>query len=288
VSWSIAKPEKLDEIIEFLKRREHTCVAFLSHLLHDGVPTLPSKVKKRVFYLHHGTDGPILGLLLQTAFGFIFPVLDSPEAEQAPHLRQLSRRLKRNFFQAKTIMGRARDVRRIEETVGRPPDTRVEYYIMSLESDPPPRKRAPPSGYAFRKAQMTDLQSLLPLQAAYEKEEVIVDGRPVNSSVVYHNMRSALEHHLTYIAERDGVPVCKASTNARGIGYDQIGGVYTVPEERNRGIAGELMRYLIEEIRSQGRASTLFVKQHNSAAITMYQDLGFSTRNEFAISYYHR
>ncbi|MFW6223434.1 MAG: GNAT family N-acetyltransferase, partial [Spirochaetota bacterium] len=151
---------------------------------------------------------------------------------------------------------------------------------------PSSRSHPAPAGVTFRRAGLRDLKRLLPLQAAYEEEEVIVDGREVNSSVVYHNMRSALEHHLTYIAERDDVPIAKASTNARGLTYDQIGGVYTIPAERNRGVAGELMRYLLADIREQGKRATLFVKQHNEAARVMYEHLGFEHRNEFAISYY--
>jgi len=286
VSWTLARPDDLGEIVEFLTRREHTCVGFTSHLLDDGVPVFPSKLKKRVFYL--STDGSqISGLVLQTAFGFVFPIFDTPEAERAPQLRELSRRLKKSFFHSRTVMGRRRDVERLEAVFGHPPDTQINYFIMSLSGAPARRSRPAPSDITFRRASIRDLKALLPLQAAYEEEEVIVDGRDVNSSVVYHNMRSALEHHLTYIAERDGAPIAKASTNGRGLTYDQIGGVYTVPPERNRGIAAELMRYLLADISAQGKSATLFVKQHNQAALAMYERLGFEHRNEFAISYYH-
>ena len=286
MSWTLARPGDLSGILEFLKRREHSCVAFTAHLLDNGVPVFPSKLKKRVFYL--STDGPqISGLVLQTAFGFVFPILDTPEAERAPQLRELSRRLKRNFFHSRTVMGRRRDVERLEAVFAHPPDTQVNYFILSLVGAPPPRTAQAPPDITFRRAGIRDLKALLPLQAAYEEEEVIVDGRDVNSSVVYHNMRSALEHHLTYVAERDGVPVAKASTNARGLTYDQIGGVYTVPSERNKGIAGQLMRCLLADIRAQGKNATLFVKQHNEAARAMYDRLGFEHRNDFAISYYH-
>ena len=290
MSWNVAKPDQLHDILEFLKQREHTCVAFLSHLLEDGVPTFPTRLKKRIFYLkgsRQGEHGRISGVLLQTTFGFVFPVLDTPEAEQNPRLSELGRRLRKNFFHTRTIMGRERDVRRVEEIIGSPPDTRVTYHIMALTGEPAPRTHPPPAGYAFRRATLRDLQSLLPLQSAYEKEEVIVDDRDVNPSVVYHNMRQALERHVTYLATRADRPVSKASTNARGLTFDQIGGVYTVPEERNKGIASELMRYLIDDIRAQGKGSTLFVKQHNTAAIAMYERLGFERKNEFAISYYY-
>lgn len=286
MSWTLARPGDLSEILEFLKRREHSCVAFTAHLLDNGAPVFPSKLKKRVFYL--STDGPrISGLVLQTAFGFVFPVLDTPEAERDLQLRELSRRLKKNFFRSRTVMGRRRDVERLEAVFGHPPDTQVNYFIMSLDGAPATRPHPAAPDIVFRRAGIRDLKALLPLQAAYEEEEVIVDGRDVNSSVVYHNMRSALEHHLTYVAERDGVPIAKASTNARGLTYDQIGGVYTVPRERNKGIAGELMRCLLADIRAQGKNATLFVKQHNQAARAMYERLGFEHRNEFAISYYH-
>lgn len=290
MSWSVAGPQDLDPILEFLENREHTCVPFVSHLLKDGKPSFPTRIKKRIFKLESRRDrGTISGLVLQTTFGFVFPVLDTPEAEQEPRLRELSRRLRKGFFQAVTVMGRKSDVARIEKLLGRDPDTQVTYYIMARIGGPPPRSAPPPSGYTFRRADSRDLDALLPLQAAYEKEEVIVDGREVNHSVVYHNMRTALEHHITYVAElNDGTPVAKASTNARGLTYDQIGGVYTVPQERNKGIGRELMRYLMEDVHAAGKNTTLFVKQHNTPALSMYQRLGFEQKNEFAISYYHR
>lgn len=294
MSWTLATSDDLDDILAFLGRREHACVAFTAHLLRDGVPAFPSRLKKRVFYLPvrgepargAGADR-FAALLLQTAFGFIFPVLDTPEADRDPRLRQLGRRLRKSFFHSRTIMGREADVSRMEAVFGRPPDTLVTYYIMSLRGEPAPRGGDPPEGVQVRRAGITDLKALIPLQAAYEAEEVVVDGRDVNHSVVYHNMRSALEHHITYVAERDGRPIAKASTNARGMTYDQIGGVYTIPEERSRGVATELMRALIAEIRTAGKGSTLFVKKHNAAAIAMYRRLGFELQTDFAISYYH-
>ncbi|MFO8064152.1 MAG: GNAT family N-acetyltransferase [Spirochaetota bacterium] len=290
MSWSIAKPHELSAIIEFLKEREHTCVPFVSHLLKDDKPAFPSKIKKRIFKLESREyPGEIAGLVLQTTFGFVFPVLDTPTAERDPRLHELSRRLKKGLFHAVTMMGRDPDVARIEKIFGRAPDTRVVYYIMARLGGPPPRRTPPPSGYVFRRAGLSDLDALLPLQAAYEREEVIVDNREVNRNVVYHNMRSALESHLTYIAELpNGTPVAKAGTNARGLTYDQIGGVYTVPEERNKGIARELMRCVMDEVHAAGKNTTLFVKQHNDAAISMYRRLGFERKNDFAISYYHQ
>ena len=289
MSWSIAGPQDLYAILEFLKNREHTCVPFVSHLLKDGTPSFPSKIKKRIFKLEgHRDRGTISGLVLQTTFGFVFPVLDTAEAEREPRLGQLSRRLRKGFFQSFTVMGRKSDVARIEKLLGREPDPQVNYYIMARVGGPPPRSAPSPAGYTFRRADSRDLDALLPLQAAYEREEVIVDGREVNHNVVYHNMRTALENHITYVGERfDGTPVAKASTNARGLTYDQIGGVYTVPEERSKGIAHELMRYLMEDVHAAGKNTTLFVKQQNTPALSMYRRLGFEQKNEFAVSYYH-
>ncbi|MFP4010919.1 MAG: GNAT family N-acetyltransferase [Spirochaetaceae bacterium] len=295
MAWSVAKPQQFDRVIEFLRPREHTCVTFVSHLLKGGVPSFPSRFRKRILYLAAprsaelgGASGGIAALALQTTFGLVFPVLDTPAAEHDPQLGDLVHRLRRGLQLSRTLMGREADVRRVESALSASPDMRVTYHIMSLTGPPASGGRHPPQDVTFRRAGPADLSRLLPLQAAYEEEEVIVDGRPVDHRVVYHNMHHALEHHVTYIAERNGTPVAKASTNAHGLHYEQIGGVYTVTTERNKGIGTELMRYLIADLRAQGKSSTLFVKKFNAAARAVYERLGFVHKNDFAISYYYQ
>jgi predicted GNAT family acetyltransferase len=78
----------------------------------------------------------------------------------------------------------------------------------------------------------------------------------------------------------------KAGTNARGFDADQIGGVFTVEEERGRGLARRVMDALLGRIFQEKSQASLFVKKLNPAAVTLYRRLGFRELEDFRISYF--
>jgi len=65
----------------------------------------------------------------------------------------------------------------------------------------------------------------------------------------------------------------------------QIGGVYTVPEERRRGRARDLVKSLISDCFGSRRLGRLilFTGERNTAAQALYESLGFSRCGEFAL-----
>ena len=98
--------------------------------------------------------------------------------------------------------------------------------------------------------------------------------------------KESLENNVVLYAEINGTPVAKAGTNARGFITDQIGGVFTKREERNKGIARIVMKYLLSLIFQEKRYASLFVKKHNTPAINLYKSLGFERVNDFRIAYF--
>jgi predicted GNAT family acetyltransferase len=72
---------------------------------------------------------------------------------------------------------------------------------------------------------------------------------------------------------------------ATGIGT-LIGGVFVLPEYRNRGVAGRLTAELSAELSRRGRNVTLFVKTWNAAARAAYVRAGFVKTGEYRICYY--
>jgi uncharacterized protein len=89
-----------------------------------------------------------------------------------------------------------------------------------------------------------------------------------------------------FAAEEGGVIVAKAGTNARGFGVDQIGGVYTLPARRGRGLGYALMVALLAEIGAEGRMPALFVKPGNAPARALYRGLGFRDIGDYRADYF--
>ncbi|MCK5198965.1 MAG: GNAT family N-acetyltransferase, partial [Spirochaetales bacterium] len=66
---------------------------------------------------------------------------------------------------------------------------------------------------------------------------------------------------------------------------NQIGGVYTKPEYRNRGISTLLMQMLLNGIHKSGKKAVLYVKKGNKPALALYRKLGFRIIDEYSAYY---
>jgi len=131
-----------------------------------------------------------------------------------------------------------------------------------------------------------DWERLLPLQIAYEKEEVLLPGRIVNPHASKAVLLDSLEHQIVLAASRNGSVVARVATNAVGYGCNQIGGVYTDPTLRNNGVARWMMSELLQRFKADAKDAVLFVKPENGAAIALYTNLGFRIESDFRINYY--
>ncbi|MEM8850894.1 MAG: GNAT family N-acetyltransferase [Pseudomonadota bacterium] len=86
-------------------------------------------------------------------------------------------------------------------------------------------------------------------------------------------------HRLLMI---DGRPAAMTGFNARLPDIVQVGGVYTPPEARGRGLARRAVALHLEEARSQGvRRATLFAA--SETAVACYRPLGFRRIGDFAL-----
>jgi predicted GNAT family acetyltransferase len=128
---------------------------------------------------------------------------------------------------------------------------------------------------------------LLQLQIAYEVEEVLLPGRSPNPATSRATLEHSLKTQTVLVATHQGSPVARVATNARGYTSEQIGGVYTDPVWRNRGVSRWLMAHLLDDLRRRTVNASLFVKLDNHPAQELYRSLGFSFESPFRISYYH-
>lgn len=288
MAWQLATPGELPELVAFLKHKEWGHVGYTSRLRRKGKAAFPGTSSVRLYINRRQSPvQEIIESVLVTKSGLVIPVLNSTNAAASPRtdLRPIleNRRLH-------SIMGVSDDVRAIEAIVTPTPRASVDYYSMvytqpdSVAGNGAAPVDAPET--RFHRAQPRDAFQLYPLQREYEKEEVLIDPTRFNSHVCYYLLQKTLKNEVVYYASIKKRPAAKAGTNARGFGYAQIGGVYTVRQYRRHGIGGQLMYVLIRHLLSAHFTPCLFVKCTNTAAQSLYRKTGFAHAGDFRIVYY--
>jgi hypothetical protein len=161
--------------------------------------------------------------------------------------------------------------------------TKVHYFLMIGPVFSQPIQADIP--ISFHLAKPSDIWKLGAIQKDYELEEVLLNPRQFSAALSFHNLKKLIREQRVFYAKQGTKVVAKANTNAQGIGFDQIGGVFTVQSMRRRHINAALMSHLLIDIQKRGKRACLFVKRDNVPAISLYQSLRFSLKETFAIHY---
>ncbi|MFW5688034.1 MAG: GNAT family N-acetyltransferase [Spirochaetota bacterium] len=283
MTWVRADEELLAPVMRFLGPVEAGCVPLTERLHEERHLTLPPR-REYTLLARMERGERVTGVVLQNHSGLYYPVLapERPAVEQQA-VRILQRSSRRLF----SVMGRGRDVEAFEAAVRRPPGQIMEYHLMVQET-PPPELPLPrlPRGMTIRTVGTEDARYLFDIQKKYEIEEVLLPGNTFSHSATMQHLKQTLREQVVMAADLDGVAVAKANTNARGVFFDQIGGVFTERALRSRGIGTALMLRLLQRIAAEQKSGSLFVKKDNAPALRMYQNIGFAVDDEFRISYY--
>jgi GNAT superfamily N-acetyltransferase len=230
-------------------------------------------------------QGKVIALLLHSKRS-LFPVFNGLSDIPAPHfLNRLIRKIPVHAVQG--LREDALIFENIMAHLGVHPIESIDYDLMSLDREPAAGCfKAGPPGLIIRRPGSNDMAKILPLQAAYEQEEVLPRGAAFDPS----SSRATLEHILSrehiLTAELDGRTIAKVNTSAESFTRCQIGGVYVHPDYRGRGIAVRLCTEMIRSLVPAGRGISLFVKKRNSAARSVYRRIGFEILAGYRISYY--
>ena len=80
------------------------------------------------------------------------------------------------------------------------------------------------------------------------------------------------------VVKLDGRLVAMAGERMKPAGFTEVSGVCTHPDHRGRGYAGGLMRIVAGRILARGETPFLHAYASNTAAIALYEALGFSLR----------
>ena len=144
-----------------------------------------------------------------------------------------------------------------------------------------------PDSYEFTQCLRTDEEALLTLQIDYVREEVVPRGMNVNKAVERLGLARLLRKGGVFaLKDREGHFAAKAQLNYHTEHYALLGGVYTVPELRKRGLARYLVEKVVERNCSERRATVLFVQRANTAALALYRACGFKLVDSYSISYW--
>ena len=283
------------ECVGFLRREERRCVTLSSHFASDGKPRYNAEAIADAFLVFAGEGGrDVTGVIARTATGIVLHCLDLGAAPPADSLKAAVRRVIGQQT-VRCVLGSAAETRFLEDAISRRPYRSVDYTLMlswpaeGTAPSPPPAVAAPCAdgrAMTFVRCVPADAEALLSLQEGYEREEVVPPGDPFDRKACGIVLARSLERQAIYAARIGGAFVAKAGTNARGLEWDQLGGVYTDPEWRGRGIARALISHVVKERRAAGRKIALFVKNGNETARKVYEDTGFLPDSPFRISYF--
>lgn len=279
MSWRLAEAGDRGRLNTFVESREPGSVVFSEQLQKNGAKA--SRFQRIHLYEERGR---IRAAVLQTGAGFFVP---SSPGDSLPDAEGLRRLVDPEGNRIHSIMGELASVHSLAETIGFPLSFTVDYHLMyrpggqRLPFVEPP---LPELDYSW--AGPKDAKLLRDVQEAYEREEVLLPGHAFNPRVSMESLRFHLKSQLVLYASHGGEVIAKAATNARGFGCDQLGGVYTKPEFRRRGIGRWLVAILLRRLRKEAKGASLFVKPQNIGAVELYRELGFTIVGPFRISYY--
>ncbi|UTC57921.1 GNAT family N-acetyltransferase [Treponema sp. OMZ 305] len=305
--FELLTPETIYDAAAFVRQHEYRCIDLAEQLRLCLYPDYAPRYKKAaaVYACPQRQTCPqpqkiCCGVLLFSTYGLLFHCIDTgiPEETVLAFGRFF---LDENVFYSEhqwelhAVAGiREHTIlfeRVLSETAHIRLDAAVDYYLM--------RCTKPCTDIFFQTAQAklntalwierateNDLAELFPLQFDYENTEVAYEGRPINPAVCKLSLHTRLTTEYIYKVSADGHIVAKAGINAQGFHWFQIGGVYTLPSYRNKGLAAAAVAHLINTHNAEAHSFALFVKTANTAALRVYEKLGFEQCGPFRMSYW--
>ncbi len=230
-------------------------------------------------------DAPLKGVISFSDGGQILHCLKfTSETEKAEFCKFIAAEIPRG--QVFCILGEKEGCELIASAVKKKRRQTRCYKLMHFDENA--KKLLPPEKLRLVKCGIDQLNELVPLQKGYELDEVLIDKADFEETVSRLTLRKALREQIIYalFAEQQSFAVAKAGTNARGLNWYQLGGIYTVSRFRSHGYAAFLAQTLALKNAEMGKKTALFVKDVNIPAQKAYAKAGFVPDKPFEIIYY--
>jgi predicted GNAT family acetyltransferase len=144
------------------------------------------------------------------------------------------------------------------------------------------RKRRPasPRGTVVRRGVRADIEALTRLYTGAAGFEGLAGAQ------IREAMRGRVEVLRTYLAEVDGQVVAAASTSAETRMAAMIGGVWTDPAWRSRGLSTAVVAALSGELLGERRVPYLFYLVNNIPAARVYARIGYRPIGWWTVVYF--
>ena len=260
--------------VEFIETHEEKCIF------------LASQIRKKSDNLYCiKEDNSVLGILYIDST--IFHCIPSP---QLINLHELQNQLKPivKSHNVKCISGEAAGtdllINLLKEDLREPYQTNHYKLMVCGAPNNPPQELC--NDDQIIRCTQDDIELLFPIQKKYLSEEVAPFGKTVSDAEVSIGLRQILKNQLVLALQSDGEIVAKANTNAIGINWIQLGGIYTHPLYRRNGYAWQLISAICRRTYKAGKKTALFVKDINVPAMELYKKLGFTNSGLYEICYY--
>ncbi len=264
--------------IQYLRLHEHACVSLMSRLLKFNEiksQTAYIVVEKKIFV----SPETIKGVFLITDYGIILHHvlhcdiinLVTPLLKDKP-LFSLA-----GIYESSLLF---------ESSLSLKPSIIYDYYLMTYTIHEAPTKpnKLLEEKFHLLKCSKNDMKELFTLQKSYQIEEVLPPGKTISDKMCKNLLKTRLEEQDVFAIKdcTTGRYVAMAGTNAKGVDFIQLGGIYTDISYRNLGLSQMLLNTIIA---GSTKNISLFVRTENFPAIKAYTNTGFIKNGSYRICY---
>ena len=162
----------------------------------------------------------------------------------------------------------------------------INYHLMTSTAQTPSLPEI--EAITLHRSKVRDHTKLLRLELKYQEEEVfnreLSMQDKIGLTLLYiEKLKKSPSIHAW--SHKENMAIAKAEIAAVAFQYLQLGGVYTLPDWRGKGVAAHVVCRLIQMARAQNKNLALFVKKDNPRAIALYQKLMMEMHSDFRIYY---
>lgn len=268
--FSIRLARRHDEarITAFLRRDEPSRLFLLSWIEQYGVARNGGGSTFSVYVAEAHDRKKVLGVCIVLAGRMVAPYGGHSVG------RAFGIRLRRLGLGLDHIVGPNRPVRALWAAYARGRNPRLDRPQRFMVLDP--GNFRPLGNSRVRRAQLQDLDRLVPVARAMYREETLVDPWRDDPAAFRKVQAQRVDRGQTFVWADRGELIFKTDVSSFSLSSGaQLAGVYTIPSRRGQKVASRALSDICRELLAQVPRLTLYVNEDNLAARRVYQRLGF-------------